>query len=645
MRAPLRPKPGTHVSRWLEPALLVGLALLTYARTLGNGWLWDDDANVTACAPVQAWNGLATIWLHPHAIQQYYPVLHSLFWLEHKLWGLNPVGYHAVQILLHAWNAVLFWRLLLQLRVPERAAWIAALLFVVHPVHVETVAWITEMKNTLSLVFALATALLWLRWAGLTANPKGAGSARLLVLSYLCFALALLSKSVTLTVPIALLIIAWWKRGRWERRDLSLVPLFAAAIVFALLTIHLESQNVGTARLQLALSPVQRVLLAGRALWFYAAKLAWPFELSFVYPRFRLDPGTLWMWLFPLGALAGILATLLFRVRIGRGPAAAILVWSAMLAPMLGFVDIFWFRYADVSDHFQYHASLAPLAMAGLGLAWLAGRLERSWKRAGVTLETLVTGALLLTSAQRLGVFHDSRALWTETVRSNPGAWLAWNNLGRITLDEGRYPEAEPMLRRAIAIDGSQHEAWNNLGICLAQTGRPGEAQSAFQRAIALHPNDLAARANLGRSLLLSRDYAGAVAALQPVVAHPDHGADAEVDLVEALIRSGRLEEAERVGRSARFAEDPRLQMLVAMALRHRGESAEAIRLLTAAATNSQRRDPVVLDALATALAEAGRFTEASSTLEEALALGAGPSADAVLHQHLDAVRRGEVPR
>ncbi|HET9327781.1 MAG TPA: tetratricopeptide repeat protein [Candidatus Eisenbacteria bacterium] len=630
---------------WLAPLLFLGIAFLTYARALGSSWLWDDDANVTACAPVLAWSGLSSIWLDPHAIQQYYPILHTVFWLEHKLWGLNPIGFHAVNILLHALNAFLFWRLLVQLRLPNRAAWVGALLFVVHPVHVESVAWITEMKNTLSLAFALASALAWLRWAGLTEDASRAGRTGQLVISYVWFAMALLSKSVTVTVPVALLIISWWKRGRWDRRDWALAPLMVAAAFFALLTIHLESENVGTSRLPLELTLAQRVLLAGRALWFYASKLALPIDLSFVYPRWQLDPGSWWMWLFPLGAVGVLAALLLLHRRIGRGPAAAVLIWSAMLGPMLGFFDIFWFRYGDVSDHFQYHASLAPLAMAGLGLAMLAVTLERFWKRAGIVLVAAILSTLLALSWERVRVFRDSRTLWTETVRRNPEAWLAWNNLGRITLDDGRYEEAEPMLRRAIAIDAGQHEAWNNLGICLVHTGRPAEAQIAFAQAIELHPNDLAARGNLGRALLLSGDYAGAIAALEPVLAHPDHGADAEVDLIEALIRDRQMERAEATGRKSRFAGDPRVQVLVAITLRHRGALEQAITLLEKAAAQGQRRDPVVLDALATTLASANRFAEAVAVLEEALALQAGPSADAVLRKHLDLVRGGQVPR
>jgi hypothetical protein len=228
---------------------------------------------------------------------------------------------------------------------------------------------------------------------------------------------------------------------------------------FALLTIHLESENVGTTRLQLPLEPAQRVLLAGRALWFYATKLALPVDLNFIYPRWSLEPLSFALWSYPAAAALALAALLLLRERIGRGPAAGALAWGAMLAPMLGFFDIFFFRYSYVSDHFQYHASLAPLAMAGVGLTWVGEKLDRYWYRSSVVLLALVVSPLTLLTAERVKVFHDSTALWTDTLERNPRAWVAWNNLGRITLDEGRTEEAEAMLQRAIAIDDRQHEA------------------------------------------------------------------------------------------------------------------------------------------------------------------------------------------
>ena len=627
----------------------MALALLAHARALAGGWIWDDPENVTQCAPVLAsWDGLRTIWLDPTAIQQYYPAVHTTFWIEHKLWGLHPLGFHAVNLMLHALASVLLWRLLRRLGLPEAAAWIGAALFAVHPVHVESVAWVTERKNTLSMVFALGCTLAWLRWAGLAEDGgRGAGTRRAWLAANGLFALALLSKSVTVTLPLGLLIVAWWKRGRLDRRAASLVLFFAASLVFGLLTIHLERENVGVARLALGFTPLQRVLLAGRALVFYAFKLALPIGLCFVYPRWQLDPAALGSWLFPLAVVLVAVALVWLARRGGRGPLAAYLTWIALLAPMLGVFDLWYFRYSLISDHFQYHASAAPLALAGLGLARLRGSLDRRIAGAGVA----VVGAVLLTLAAlselRAGPFHDDRALWTDTLRHNPDAWLAWNNLGRLTLDAGHPDQAEPMVRHALAIDSTAHEAWNNLGICAMELGRPAEGVAAFERSLALHPGYHAARDNLGRALLVTGQVERAVAVLREGSTMTGHDPAVDVDLVEALIRSGRFDEAEDACRSAlaRAPGDPPLSLMYGRLLRRRGALADALRVFEDTVARTHRRDPVALDALGTTLAASGRTVEASRVLEEAIALHAGPEAESVLRAHLDAVQRGESPR
>ena len=646
---PPAPPPARPAPPWLAPAGLIALAVLAHAGVLTGGWIWDDPENVTRCAPVLAsWDGLRTIWLDPTAIQQYYPMVHTTFWIEHQLWGLHPLGFHAVNLALHTLAALLLWRLLRRLGLPDAAAWIGAALFAVHPVHVESVAWVTERKNTLSMALALGSALAWLRWAGLAADgARGEGTRRAWLTAFGLFVLALLAKSVTATLPLALLIVAWWKRGRLDRRDASLAPFFAASLVFALLTIHLERENVGVARLALGFDPLQRVLLAGHALAFYAGKLVLPIGLSFVYPRERLDPAALASWMFPLGAVVAAVALLALARRAGRGPLAAYLTWIALLAPMLGFFDLWYFRYSLVSDHFQYHASVAPLALLGLGLARLHAALDRRVTGAGAALVGALLLALVALSEIRTSVFHDEHSLWTDTVRHNPDAWLAWNNLGRLALDAGRPDQAEPMVRRALAIDSTAHEAWNNLGICAMEAGRPAEGIAAFERSVTLHPGYHMARENLGRALLVTGQPERAVEVLKAGTTMTGHDPAVDVDLVEALIRSGRLAEAESACRVAlaKAPGDPRLGLLYGRLLRHRGAIAEALRVLEDTVARTHRRDPVALDALATTLAAAGRAAEASRVLEEALALHAGSEADAVLRAHLEAVRRGEAPR
>ena len=629
---------------WAATGLAL-LAIVAHVRALGGGWLWDDDANVTACAPVLAWDGLSRIWFDPAAIQQYYPLIHSTFWLEHKLWGLNPIGFHAVNVALHALNTLLLWRVLRRLGLPAVAAWLGAALFAVHPVHVESVAWITERKNTLSFAFYAGSALWWLRWRGLAEDGStGEGRPWVLAVSFLLFVLALLAKSATSTLPLVLLLLVWWKRGRWERRDLWLAPYLAAAIVFGILTIHLEYENVGTARLPGSLSVAQRVLVAGRAFWFYLSKLLLPLNLNFVYPRWSVGAGSPLPWLFPAAALGLVVGLFVLRDRIGRGPLTAVLAWAVTLAPTLGFVDVFFFRYSYVSDHFQYHASAAAFALLGAGLAWLGFWLDRRWRGVSTALFAVILLTLVATSVRRVAAFHDERVLWTGTLQENPGAWIAWNNLGRVALHEGRNDEAEQLLHRAIGIDQTQREPWNNLGVCMMASGRPAQAVPAFEHALELYPGDTMAKENLGRALLLVGQVPRAIQVLREVMTDPRHGPEPEVDLIEALAQSGQELEATKICDEARvrYPLDPRFDILLANIAARRGAYAEAAAILEQRLDRDGRRDPMMLDRLAMLYSRQGRRDEAVHALEEALALHPGEQAEAALHRHLDLVRNGE---
>jgi hypothetical protein len=248
-----------------------------------------------------------------------------------NLWQVHPLGYHLVNVLLHALNAILLLLLLSHLRVP--GGWLAALLFALHPVQVESVAWITERKNVLSAFFYLASFLAYLRYYDLTVDSDqtspGIHPATSKVkdnfwpfypLSFFLFLCALLSKTVTCSLPAAILLVLWWKRDRICWRDLPpLIPYFVVGAFLGLTTVWLERHHVGAQGAEWALSFVDRVLVAGRALWFYAGKLVWPYELTFIYPRWQIDAGAWWQYLFPLAAVAVIFILWLLRQRLGKG--------------------------------------------------------------------------------------------------------------------------------------------------------------------------------------------------------------------------------------------------------------------------------------------------------------------------------------
>ena len=514
------------VPGWGYVAVIFGAVLAAYRPTFQNGFIWDDDAHVTKAA-LQSWSGLVRIWTQLGATQQYYPVLHSAFWLEHRLWGDLPLGYHLANLCLHGAAACLFAAVLMRLAVP--GARLAGALFALHPVCVESVAWIAEQKNTLSLVLYLLAALVYLRFQERRAAGEAGRGAYVLATGL--FLLAILSKSVTVTLPAALLVIAWWQRGKisWRGDVRPLLPWFVLGGALGLLTAWVERHFIGAEGDGFALGLGQRGLLAGRVLWFYLGKLVWPRNLSFIYPRWQLPAPARWL-IFPLAALALTALLWSFRRR-SRAPLAAWLLFAGSLFPALGFFNVYPFLFSYVADHFQYLASLGPIAL-------VAAAVITGWERLpphlhGVPYLFVVVllmdlGAL---TSQQSRVYHDGATLYTATLERNPNAWLAHLNLGNIALEQGRTAEAighyetaerlepdypsthfnlakiwlqEGRLPQAIAeneadlrLAPADAEARNNLGVALAESGRRAEAETQFQEALRLRPDYPRARANL----------------------------------------------------------------------------------------------------------------------------------------------------
>ncbi|HSW44580.1 MAG TPA: O-GlcNAc transferase, partial [Phycisphaerae bacterium] len=291
---------------WAAGLFLVGLTVLAYAPAIHNGYIWDDDYYVTENQTLRSFQGLGRIWCELGAVPQYYPLVHTSYWLEYRLWGLNPVGYHVVNILLHAVCALLAWRVLVLLEVP--GAWVAAAVFALHPINVESAAWITERKNVLSGVFYMAAALAYLRYA-LVPGPAADRRARVrwYVAALAFFIFALFGKTVTGSLPAAILLVLWWKAGRVRPRDVwPLAPFFVAALAMGSLTAWMERQHVGAIGHEWDFSWLDRCLIAGRSLWFYVGKLVWPVDLTFIYPRWRIDASVWWQYLYPAAALAVI---------------------------------------------------------------------------------------------------------------------------------------------------------------------------------------------------------------------------------------------------------------------------------------------------------------------------------------------------
>jgi tetratricopeptide (TPR) repeat protein len=460
-------------------ALLVALVILAYLPALRAGFVWDDDDYITANANLRDLSGLAQTWVAPRSLPQYYPLVHTSFWLEYQLWDLWPAGYHATNVLLHALAAVLAWRVLLRLGVP--GAWLAAALFALHPVQVESVAWATERKNVLSAAAALGALLVYLRCGFAAAFGNRERSWPLYALALTLFAAALLSKSVVATLPAVILVLIWWKSGRIRLADVwPLLPMFAAGIAMGLFTAYLERTHVGAGEGDVSLSAIERALVAGRAVCFYAGKLIWPADLSFIYPRWTIDAGRAWQYLFPVGVVLVVATLWMMRHRLGRGPLACVLIYAGVLAPALGFVDVFPFRYSFVADHFQYHASIALLALSAAGLV----RLGRPAPIVGAVL----LAALAAMTATRASVYHDQLALWQDTLGRNPASPMVRVNLAYALHDAGQSMAAGEHLRAACDLAPRSADVQWTYAQWLAEAGREDEALRVLDVAERLDP-------------------------------------------------------------------------------------------------------------------------------------------------------------
>lgn len=510
-------------------------ALVTYGPSLEGEFLWDDDRYVPA-PEMRSLEGLARIWLEPGATLQYYPVTYSVFWLEHRLWGDRTLGYHVVNVTLHAGGALLAWRVLHRLTVP--GALFAAALFLLHPVQVESVAWITELKNTLSGSFYFAALLVYLPFA---LGAPGERTRGRYVAALALFLGAILSKSVTATLPAAALLIVWWKRGRlrWHDDVRPLLPFFALGAAVGLHTTWLEFHQVGAQGAPYALSWTQRLVLAGHVPWFYLGKLVWPANLTFIYPRWTIDTAH-WSSFVPLLAAASVVATLwLLRHHIGRAPLAAVLYFGGTLFPVLGFFNVYPFRYSYVADHFQY---LASLGLFGL----VAGTLVQGVGRARASQAAAV--ALLLPLAwlswRQAEDYRDSETLWRATLRRNPDCWMAHNNLGTILRARGQIAEAIAHYRRAIALDPAAANPHYNLANALRTQADDATAVVHYQTAVALEPDNPFYRVNLGNTLSSQRRWEEAIAQYERALTLGPEIPIARLNLGLALAQAGRLDEA-----------------------------------------------------------------------------------------------------
>lgn len=544
------------------------IVLLSYLPAIRGGFIWDDDAYVEHNPALHTMQGLWRIWTDPHATPQYYPLVHTTFWIEYHLWGAeSALGYHVVNILLHATAAVLLWRLLRHLEVPGR--WFAAALFAVHPVHVESVAWITERKNVLSGVFYLLAMGAYLR-AISSASCSGGAQHRGFetrddakhppccapplnkwIGAFAFFLLALLSKTVTATLPAAILLIIWWKRGRLTRRDVvPLLPFFLVGMLMGGVTGYLERTNVGAHGPEwTALTPLHRILIASRAVWFYAAKLALPIDLTFIYPRWMIDPRDALQWLYPVALLAALAALWFLRQRLGRAPLVGVLFFIGTLFPALGFVNVYPMRYSFVADHFQYLPSIGLIVLFTATVA----KHDRARRRV-IFCVILVTFATL---TFRRGFGYASREiLWRDTIAKNPSSWMAHANLGHALLARNDEPAAREQYEIAQQLAPHLPDPLVNVAVLDLKRGDPDAAAQRCRTALSIDPTYGPAYASLANALLMKGDLAEAERVARQATAAVPRYAPGHYLLGRALEQLARLPDA-AAAYNAALAIDP----------------------------------------------------------------------------------------
>ena len=456
--------------------------VIAYQPAWRAGFIWDDDVYVTTNPLLTAPDGFGRIWFSMDSPSQYFPLTYTVFRLEHGLWGLNPAGYHWVNILLHAANALLVWQLLKRLGVP--GAWLAAAIFALHPVEVESVAWVTELKSVLSLFFILLALLAWIEFIGEQSKRFWYW------LALIFFAFALFSKTTACTLPAALLLILWLKKKRIDWRRLTqVVPFLAMGVGMGLLTIWWERFHQGTQGKLFSMGLTERILVASRAVWFYAGKLFWPVNLTFSYPKWTINPADplAYGW---LAAGVGFCAAIYFARRLaGRSVEVAVLFFVATLIPLLGFIMLYTFRYTFVADHYQYVASIGLIALAAAGMTIVLSK----WEKTKPLLKPAVCGMLLLTLGtmtwRQCRMYADEETLWQTTIQKNPDSWAAFANLGDHSIKNGKLDEAIVCYQKLLEFQPGDASTYVSIGAAFLQKGQTDKAASYFERTLEANPN------------------------------------------------------------------------------------------------------------------------------------------------------------
>ena len=601
----------------LKVLILIFAVFLTYLPAFWAGFIWDDDYHVKSNPTVIGPLGLKEIWTT--GAGQFFPLVLTTFWIEHALWGLNPLPYHLINVFQHAISTVLLWKVLRRLQIP--GAWLGAALWALHPLQVESVAWISEMKNTQSGLFYLLAILFYVRW-----QQNGKDEVYLdlnYAFTLLCCALAMASKSSTLVLPAVLSLCVWWLQGRWHWRHLlGLMPILLMSAVAIIVTLHPWASSTVKPDPQWITSWPQRVAVSGYAIWFYLYKLLWPYPLMALYPRWYIDAGKCTSYLPLLTAIIVYLILWLKRNSWSRPFFFALTYFLITLSPFLGLIDQAFWRLSFVEDHLQYLAGMGPLALAGAGIIQFTkfARPQSFWLLLTFPVVSLLILGIM--SWQRTWIFENEQTLWSDTLAKNPNAWMAHVDLGIVHLQKKEMIEAAAEFQKALVLNPNDTIAHDDLGDVLVKEGQISQAKIEYQDSLRIDPGDAEAYFDLGDVLYQQGLVEEAITHYQKALEiNPDY-TEAHYNLGNLLLQKGEVDDAiEQFQKTLILRpESPQIRTNLGNAYLQKGLIDEAIvQFEKALQISPNEAEPHC--SLGVALAQKGKVQESIAQFKDALRL------------------------
>jgi protein O-mannosyl-transferase len=638
-------------------ALIAVAALIAYFPCVTGEFVLDDDLLLTNNPQVLAKDGLSRLW-STNESPEYYPLSYTTNWMEWRLWGMSPAGYHVTNLILHVAEALLIWIVLRRLCIT--GAFLAALIFAVHPVNVESVAWIAQRRNVVAMLFFLLSILWYLKafvgspgsrtWAALpqeverksrnltttypdfgppVQEPVLPSSSFILHpssfhfwywLSLAAFVLAMLGKGSTAVLPVLLLGIVWWIRPLTRQDLLRVSPFFAVAVALTLVNVWFQTR--GTEVVIRNVGFIDRLVGAGGVVWFYLYKAILPIDLAFVYQQWHIDAGHAQWWLPLLAALA--VTAVLWRHRSGWGR-PLLFAWGyfcVALAPVLGFVDVGFMQYSLVADHYQHIAIIGVVALTAAGFDAWQKQTQGLERRAALFVAVAAVCILTFLTCLQSNCYHDNITLYQTTLAANPQCSMAHNNLGVNLVRAGQFPEAIEQYRQALRIKENYPEAHNNLGNALVKTGRPDEAIEQYRQALRQQPDYPEAKDSLMDALAMAGRAEEAIDYYNQALRRNPDNAQTHFKLGNVLAHAGRQTEAiEHYQRALGLApEYEEAQVNLGNALMRAGRFDEAIDHYQQALRIKPENNAARIN-LISAYYQAGRFADALAEAEKALEL------------------------